>query len=706
LGVLLVAISLALGVAAQEPSPEEAVGEPPTFLNGIWEAWSNSPHAAFEDEAFRHWDEDGEVEQACAKCHSTSGYQDFLGADGSVAGATDTGHELGEVINCDACHNQVSIGLTSVTFPSGVELTDLNDAARCMVCHQGRNSSVSVTASLEEAGVMDDLNAVSEDLGFLNIHYYAAAASLYGSEVMGGYQFEGQAYQSRFRHVEDVDTCIDCHNPHTLEVQVATCVTCHEDVETVEDVRNVRMPGSQIDYDGDGDIEEGIYGEVTGLQEMLMAAIQAYASEVAGAPIVYDTHAYPYFFNDSNANGAVDEGEAVFPNAYSSWTGRLVQATYNYQASLKDPGSYVHNAKYHIELLYDSITLLNEEMGGSMDVSQINRDDPGHFDTTREAFRHWDEDGAVPASCSKCHSAEGLPFFVEHGVTIEQPIADSLNCATCHNQIGEEFTVWTLNEVTFPSGNSVSFGEEDPNNVCLNCHQGRESTTSVNQLINGAGVGDDETSDALRFRNPHYFAAGATKFGTEAQGGYEYEGQEYAGFFDHARRTETCIDCHDTHTLEPVVEVCADCHDNVESSEDLLLIRDEDGRDPVDYDGDGNDTEPIRDEIGTMSEALFALITDYAANNVGTAIAYNSHAYPYWYSDTNGNGEADEGEEAYASWTPNLVRGIYNYLFVAKDPGAFAHNSNYAMQLLYDSLESLGGEEAVAGMTRAPIEEE
>ena len=76
--------------------------------------------------------------------------------------------------------------------------------------------------------------------------------------------------------------------------------------------------------------------------------------------------------------------------------------------------------------------------------------------------------------------------------------------------------------------------------------------------------------------------------------------------------------------------------------------------------------------------------------------------------DLNGNGEVDEDElnrdNAFASWTPNLVRGVYNYLFVAKDPGAFAHNSNYAMQLLYDSLESLGGD--VSAMNRPPIEED
>ena len=32
---------------------------------------------------------------------------------------------------------------------------------------------------------------------------------------------------------------------------------------------------------------------------------------------------------------------------------------------------------------------------------------------------------------------------------------------------------------------------------------------------------------ALRFLNVHYFAAGATLFGTEAKGAYEYNGKTY-----------------------------------------------------------------------------------------------------------------------------------------------------------------------------------
>jgi hypothetical protein len=712
---LLVAITLfvvVLPVAAQD-APPNPVGEPPTFLRGFYDDWVGSAHADAMSEPFMHWDADGEIPESCARCHSTTGYQDFLGVDGSDFGAVDAPAPIGTVINCDACHNDIASHLTSVTFPSGVEVTDLNEAARCMVCHQGRASVNSVNAAIEEAGLTEDMNQVSEDLSFINIHYYAAAASLYGADVHAGYEFDGQGYQKRFRHTEGVDTCIDCHNQHTLQIRVERCSTCHEDVSDQSDLRDIRMNGSLIDYDGDGDISEGIAGEIATLQEKLYQAIQTYASEVAGTAIVYDEHSHPYFFIDGNGNGEPDEEEATRDNAYNAFTPLLLKATYNYQVSLKDPGNFAHNAKYHIELLYDSIMFLNEQISEPVDLSQARRDDAGHFDSTGEPFRHWDAEGEVSAACTKCHTAEGLPFLLKNGVLIAREPSDALSCTTCHEGVDTgEFIVREITDVTFPSGATISFGEGKPSNLCINCHQGRESTVSVNQAIDRAGVGADEVSDALSFRNPHYFAAGATLFGTEAQGAYEFADHEYSGRNEHVRRFDECADCHNEHSLEVRFEECADCHENNEiaSAADVRMIRgDEDllDADPVDYDGDGDVTEPIAAEIEALHADLLSRIQAYAADTVGTAIIYDAHSYPYWFIDGNGNGEVDEGEVSgdtrFASWTPNLLRAAYNYQYVAKDPGAFAHNPRYIIQILFDSLESIGGEDAVANYVRAEI---
>jgi hypothetical protein len=641
------------------------------------ELWEGSGHNDIEGEPFVHWDEDGEIQESCAKCHSTPGYMDYLGADGSEAGVVNAPAPLGTTVECQACHNDETLNLTSVVFPSGVEVTDLGDDSRCMVCHQGRHSTVSVNQSIADAGLGEgDEDTVSEDLGFSNIHYYAAAATLYGTETQGGYEYDGKSYDAKFDHVPGYDSCISCHDMHTLEVRFDECTQCHQGLESAEDLVNIRMPGSLVDYDGDGDMEEGIMAEIQGLQEMVFAAMNQYASETEGVDgIAYDAHAYPYFF---------DEAE----ERYGTWTPRLAKAAYNYQVSQKDPGEFAHGGKYVIQLLYDSIESLNEGLSEPVDLSNANRIDHGHFAGSEEAFRHWDEDGAVPGSCSRCHSAEGLPLYIEQGVTIEQPLANGLNCATCHNDL-TTFTRFESEEVEFPSGATLSLIEVDEANgldanLCLNCHQGRQSTVQVDRLI--GELGDDELSEALRFLNVHYFAAGASLFGTEAKGAYEYAGQEYVGRNGHVSGFDVCVECHDTHALEVKFEECGDCHEGVASEEDLQNIRVSE----VDYDGDGDATEGIAGEIGTMREALLLAMDEYASGIEGVDnIVYDSHAYPYFFNDA---------EERYGTWTPALLRAAYNYQYASKDPGGFAHNGAYVLQTLYDSLNAIGAD--TSGMTR------
>ncbi len=576
-----------------------------------------------------------------------------------------------------------------------------------MVCHQGRASKASVDSQIEKFGVTEDVDTVpapidDSTMGFVNIHYFAAAATLYGSQVQGGYEYAGKTYDYKNDHVAGYNSCIGCHNPHTLELKLDECAACHQGVASVEDLRNIRMAGSLVDYDGDGDVNEGIAFEIDGLREMLYQAIQAYASEVAGAAIVYDQQTYPYFFIDTNANGAVDEGEAVFPNGYKNWTARLLKAAYNYQVSTKDPGAFAHGGKYIIQLLYDSIEDLNQAISAPVDLSNAHRIDRGHFAGSEEAFRHWDEDGEVEAACAKCHSATGLPLFLKEGVTISQPISNGLNCATCHDDLST-FTRRAVNDVKFPSGAVLTFGEANDSNLCINCHQGRESKASVDAAI--GDLGDDEVSERLSFRNPHYFAAGATLFGAEANGAYMYAGKEYNGRNLHVAGFDTCLGCHDAHGLAVKFEACSSCHPMVKSAEDLKLIR---MSTDTDYDGDGDAGEGIAGELETMAEMLYQAIRDYAAAQGLPAIVYHPYAYPYFFVDTNGNGEADADEanfgNRYASWTPRLLRAAYNYQWFMKDPGAFAHNGKFMLQVLYDSLQDLGVN--VSNMNRPAVETE
>ena len=402
--------------------------------------------------------------------------------------------------------------------------------------------------------------------------------------------------------------------------------------------------------------------------------------------------AYPYFFADANGNGAADEGEG----RYESWTPRLLKAAYNYQTSIKDPGAYAHGGKYIIQLLFDSIADLNTVLAEPVDQTAMRRIDSGHFAGSEEAFRHWDEEGTVPANCVKCHTATGLPMFLAEGAVISQPPSNGFQCATCHNDLAE-YTIHEVKDVKFPSGAVIDSGNPDTN-LCMSCHMGRESGVSVDKAI-----GDNEPDaivEGLTFKNPHYFAAGATRWGAEANGAYQYEGKEYVGFFDHADGEEAqCRDCHRTHRLEVRAADCTECHEEVEGPENLKDIR----YDLVDYDGDGDDAEGVYYEVEAFREALLAAIQAYATETVGTRDCLRWRRLPillrrYQWQRRSRRGRGQQRQRAMLTWTPRLLRAAYNYQWATKDPGSFAHNGQYILQTLYDSLEDVGGD--VSAMTR------
>ena len=346
-------MALAIAAATTFATPVLAQSE---AAQAVVEAWIASPHARADSESFTHWDEEGEIPEACATCHSGIGFRDFIGADGSEPGLE---HPIptGSVVDCETCHNPVAENMSSVTFPSGEMVGELESEAICMTCHQGRESTVSVDAAVADM----DLDTVNPELGFINVHYAVAGATQLGSVVHGGYEYAGKTYMGRFEHVPPFSSCIECHDPHALTVEVEQCTACH-DVSELSAIRT-----STSDYDADGDTSEGIRAEIAALHAMLDEAIRLYSTEVAEAPVVY-APAYPYFFADSNANGTADEGEAAFPNRYQSWTPRLLRAAYNYQFVKQDPGAFAHNPHYAIQILFDSIESLAEvsslKMGG------------------------------------------------------------------------------------------------------------------------------------------------------------------------------------------------------------------------------------------------------------------------------------------------------------------------------------------------------
>ncbi len=325
--------------------------------------WWGSAHADIQAEAFTHWndDEPAEVPTYCAMCHSGQGFIDYIGQDGSAAFSVDEPAAIESVISCEVCHNEQAENLNTVSFPSGAEVAfNVNDAL-CATCHSGTDAGSTVVEA--SSGFGDD--EIVPDGSFITPHYAFASATWLGSEGNAGYEYAQKEYVGRFEHAVGVQTCTQCHDAHSLHMnttQTGTdlCATCHSNVSDYSDYRDISFSG--VDYDNDETVE-GLYHEIAGVRETLYQGMQKYATEVLGESIGW-LDQYPYLFKDTDSDGIIAEEEAVFSNAYAVYSPRLMRTAFNYQFSLKDPAGYVHNGKYILQLLFDSI----EDLATVVDV--------------------------------------------------------------------------------------------------------------------------------------------------------------------------------------------------------------------------------------------------------------------------------------------------------------------------------------------------
>ncbi|MEJ6394589.1 cytochrome C [Gymnodinialimonas sp. 2305UL16-5] len=304
-----------------------------------------------------------------------------------------------------------------------------------------------------------------------------------------------------------------------------------------------------------------------------------------------------------------------------------------------------------------------------------------HANAAADAFSHWDDDGEIRPACATCHSGEGFRDF--HGLdgtsagVVDGPInvGGVVDCGTCHHSGLSEIT-----EITFPSGlvHPVTGVEAS----CLTCHQGRTAGVDVVEATDGLAV--DEPNEELRFINPHYATAAATWLGGYGGAGYHYEGHEYSGRFFHARPVESCNSCHEPHTLEVAFEPCLTCHE-ANSLQDIRIARQS-------YDGSGNTSVGIRSDIEANAERLMDMLRTYMDDVVGAPGIYDANRWPYFFADANGDGAVDmvDGDPIpYNAWTPRSLRTAYNWRLVTSDPGNYAHNPQYSLELLYDAMEDL-----------------
>jgi hypothetical protein len=334
--------------------------------------WQLSGHGDAASEVFRHWDEDGEVEAFCSKCHTTPGFAEF------AMNQSRTNHVPLSTVDCASCHNSFNLfsndetryddlvtnpAVEPVLFPSGETATFNNASNLCMSCHQGLSSTDTVNA--EKANDVEQMPIDYVSYNPETQHYYAAAASLFGTEVRGGYEYAGETYRGanvfgvhqNIPAAVGLTDCVGCHmnadiedeaKKHTFLPKVADCTACHA---------GSTFPTLAGSPSKNHDDIETLKGE-------LLAAIQAYATTgdpgtglPNDSPIQYSGSDYPYWFHP---------GPTIFPNSYVDFDFDMLTASYNYTVTDKEPGGYIHNGAYIKQLLYDSIVA----MGGTPSINR------------------------------------------------------------------------------------------------------------------------------------------------------------------------------------------------------------------------------------------------------------------------------------------------------------------------------------------------
>jgi hypothetical protein len=80
------------------------------------------------------------------------------------------------------------------------------------------------------------------------------------------------------------------------------------------------------------------------------------------------------------------------------------------------------------------------------------------------------------------------------------------------------------------------------------------------------------------------------------------------------------------------------------------------------------------------------------ADVAAVPLVYETTQYPNFFVESNGDAVIDEVDGkavAFNAWTPRSLRTAYNWKLVTADPGNYAHNPQYALELLFDSIEDL-----------------
>jgi hypothetical protein len=312
----------------------------------------------------------------------------------------------------------------------------------------------------------------------------------------------------------------------------------------------------------------------------------------------------------------------------------------------------------------------------------------GHGSPLAEAWRHYDWRSSTRASCQRCHA--GTAFVAKLGnenntsnayqpTDILKP-GEVLNCSVCHTDAGtgalrtaaQQFTI------NMSNGATVTYNVAGASTFCARCHGGRETGDSIKA---------DTDADGVRgFIDSHYLVAAGMVYN---KGGYEYAGQEYDTLGYHKNvgtgvsgtgSQGPCVACHmglgtANHTWKVAnSNACGNCHSNPTAAK-------------------------LAQAKANYQAALDSLRLALEAKGI-----YYDVTHPYFFTapydpnkavynpanPTAANTPFTNWASVYglSSWK-DVMGAAFNYRMLVNDPGAYAHNKQYALKLIADTCDFL-----------------
>jgi hypothetical protein len=240
-------------------------------------------------------------------------------------------------------------------------------------------------------------------------------------------------------------------------------------------------------------------------------------------------------------------------------------------------------------------------------------------------------------------------------------------------------------------------------NLCLFCHQGRESGYTVylnitqNTTVNPYTDPDKRLTGINSFQNPHYLESGAILWSKNNWEFLTVSGNPTPNKYSNglpAHQETNCGGCHmgdaspndleGGHTWRPRIEVCQNCHGTtIKNFQDIKA--------GGDYNGNGV-VESAFAEIGTVNDSVLGTPNSGLFGQLVLALQAKGIYY-----NPNGSGgtyffTGPDFKTSYTAWTTNTLTASFNLAFMYKAGNcAYIHNVLYTAQILQDSIKAVNG---------------